>query len=136
MAYVWLIDNARLSLVSTYAYVNPVVAVVLGILLHGDNVSDAQVLGGAIVVVGVGKVVTAKWRSRAQPSDLPELQRDAHPSRDHHRRPAPGGERVVAPRGCAGTGAACCAMAMAGLSRRGPPDHGHVRCRGCTLRIS
>ncbi|MEO6822598.1 MAG: EamA family transporter [Candidatus Nanopelagicales bacterium] len=73
VAYVWLIDNAPLSLVSTYAYVNPVVAVILGIALHGEKVSSALLLGGAIVVVGVGMVVTAERRTRNDLRDLPEI---------------------------------------------------------------
>ncbi len=73
VAYVWLIDNAPLSLVSTYAYVNPVVAVILGVLLHGENVSSALLFGGAIVVVGVGMVVTAERRTRNELHDLPEI---------------------------------------------------------------
>lgn len=73
VAYVWLIDNAPLSLVSTYAYVNPVVAVILGVLLHGETVSSGLLLGGAIVVVGVGMVVTAERRSRAELRELPEF---------------------------------------------------------------
>lgn len=59
-AYVWLLHNAPLSLVSTYAYVNPVVAVVLGALILSEPVTAAILLGGAIVVVGVGLVVTAE----------------------------------------------------------------------------
>lgn len=71
VAYVWLIDNAPLSLVSTYAYVNPVVAVVLGVVLHGEHVSTALLVGGAIVVVGVGMVVSAERRGK---DDLSEVR--------------------------------------------------------------
>ena len=35
-AYVWLLANAPLGLVSTYAYVNPVVAITLGVLFRGE----------------------------------------------------------------------------------------------------
>ncbi len=59
-AYVWLLHNAPLSLVSTYAYVNPVVAVFLGALLLSEPVTVAILLGGGIVVVGVALVVTAE----------------------------------------------------------------------------
>ena len=38
-AYVWLLANAPLGLVSTYAYVNPVVAIVLGVLFRGEQLT-------------------------------------------------------------------------------------------------
>jgi drug/metabolite transporter (DMT)-like permease len=72
VAYVWVLGNAPLSLVSTYAYVNPVVAVALGVLLHGEHITAAMFLGGAIVVVGVVLVVTAERASRLAASDVPE----------------------------------------------------------------
>jgi drug/metabolite transporter (DMT)-like permease len=63
-AYVWLVGHAPLSLVSTYAYVNPVVAVLLGWWILGEQVSIGLLLGGAIVVVGVMLVVSAERMSR------------------------------------------------------------------------
>lgn len=59
-AYVWLLQNAPISLVSTYAYVNPVVAVFLGALILDELVTAAIIAGGAIVVVGVALVVRAE----------------------------------------------------------------------------
>lgn len=59
-AYVWLLQNAPLSLVSTYAYVNPVVAVLLGAVILAEPLTGAIVTGGAIVVVGVALVVQAE----------------------------------------------------------------------------
>lgn len=59
-AYVWLLQNAPLSLVSTYAYVNPVVAVLLGAVILAEPITAAIVTGGAIVVVGVALVVQAE----------------------------------------------------------------------------
>jgi drug/metabolite transporter (DMT)-like permease len=55
-AYTWLLSNAPLSTVSTYAYVNPVVAILLGVLFRGEHVG-AQILVGAAVVVGSVAVV-------------------------------------------------------------------------------
>ncbi|HWG99240.1 MAG TPA: EamA family transporter, partial [Pilimelia sp.] len=55
-AYVWLLHHAPLSLVSTYAYVNPVVAVALGALLVAEPVTAQVLLGGAVIVVGVALV--------------------------------------------------------------------------------
>ena len=56
-AFVWLLGNARLSLISTYAYVNPVVAVLLGSLFRDEPLTAAVVVGGAVTVAGVVLVV-------------------------------------------------------------------------------
>jgi len=59
-AYVWLLAHAPISLTATYAYVNPVVAVLLGALVLGEPITAAVVAGGAVVVLGVGLVVTSE----------------------------------------------------------------------------
>jgi drug/metabolite transporter (DMT)-like permease len=56
-AYVWLLANAPLGLVSTYAYVNPVVAVTLGVIFRGETLTWRLVIGAAIVVLAVAAVV-------------------------------------------------------------------------------
>jgi drug/metabolite transporter (DMT)-like permease len=56
-AYVWLLANAPLSLVSTYAYVNPVIAITLGVLFRGEHLTWRLLIGAAIVVVAVATVV-------------------------------------------------------------------------------
>jgi drug/metabolite transporter (DMT)-like permease len=52
-AYVWLLRNARLSLVTTYAFVNPVVAVALGALLLGESFTIRSAGATVAVVLGV-----------------------------------------------------------------------------------
>ncbi|WP_246005017.1 EamA family transporter [Nocardioides marmorisolisilvae] len=59
-AYVWLLGNAPISLVATYAYVNPVVAVILGALILDEPVTPAIVIGGAIIVVAVAVVISVE----------------------------------------------------------------------------
>lgn len=59
-AYVWLLHTAPISLVATYAYVNPVVAVALGALFLSEPVTAAVVLGGLIVVAGVAVVIATE----------------------------------------------------------------------------
>jgi drug/metabolite transporter (DMT)-like permease len=59
-AYVWLLQHAPLSRVSTYAYVNPVVAVLLGALLLGERITTITVLGGAVILVAVAVVIRAE----------------------------------------------------------------------------
>jgi drug/metabolite transporter (DMT)-like permease len=63
-AYVWLLHNAPLSLVSTYAYVNPAVAVALGAVLLSEPVTGRVLLGGAVIVVGVALVVSVERPAR------------------------------------------------------------------------
>ncbi|QES56442.1 EamA family transporter [Streptomyces venezuelae] len=59
-AYVWLLQAAPLSLVSTYAYVNPVVAVALGALILDEALTWPILVGGAIVVAAVGVIVSTE----------------------------------------------------------------------------
>ena len=59
-AYVWLLGNAPISLVATYAYVNPVVAVVLGALILDEPITSAVLVGGAVIVAAVAIVITAE----------------------------------------------------------------------------
>ncbi len=72
-AYVWLLGNAPISLVSTYAYVNPVVAVVLGAIVLGEVVTGSMVVAGLVIVVGVALVVSTERvrKSRAVPDEEP-----------------------------------------------------------------
>ncbi|WP_229784217.1 EamA family transporter [Pilimelia anulata] len=71
-AYVWLLHHAPLSLVATYAYVNPAVAVALGALLLAEPVGPRVLAGGAIIVLGVALVVsTERRRPRTPPPDDP-----------------------------------------------------------------
>ncbi len=64
-AYVWLLSVAPISLVATYAYVNPLVAVFLGWLILSEAVTAAIVLGGAVVVAAVAVVVSAERRPKS-----------------------------------------------------------------------
>ncbi len=65
-AYVWLLRSAPLSLVSTYAYVNPVVAVILGALLIGEGLNGRVVIAGGIIIAAVALIVVARNRAAAQ----------------------------------------------------------------------
>ena len=61
-SYAWLLRNAPLSLVSTYAYVNPVVAVALGTVFLGETLSARTIIASAIILVAVAIIVTARSR--------------------------------------------------------------------------
>ncbi|CAN5806066.1 drug/metabolite exporter YedA [soil metagenome] len=52
-AYTWLLQNAPISQVATYAYVNPVVAVVLGALVLDEQLDVAMILGAVMIVASV-----------------------------------------------------------------------------------
>jgi drug/metabolite transporter (DMT)-like permease len=56
-AYVWLLDNAPIGTVSTYAYVNPVVAIALGALVLHESITWTIALGAALVLACVALVV-------------------------------------------------------------------------------
>ncbi len=69
-AYTWLLQVAPISRVATYAYVNPVVAVALGWLILGEEISLPMLVGGAIIVLGVALVVRQE-PARRRPASLP-----------------------------------------------------------------
>jgi drug/metabolite transporter (DMT)-like permease len=50
-AYVWLLQNAPISKVATYAYVNPVIAILLGAVILSEDVT-LTILAGAVIIVG------------------------------------------------------------------------------------
>jgi drug/metabolite transporter (DMT)-like permease len=65
--YVWLLDTAPISLVSTHAYVNPVVAVLLGWVWLGESITWPVVVGGAVVLVAVGLVMAERRPAPDEP---------------------------------------------------------------------
>jgi len=71
-AFVWLITNAPMSLVSTYAYVNPVVAVFLGALILNEAITSDVVIGLSIVLGGVVLVVSGERRTRLKLNEQPQ----------------------------------------------------------------
>jgi drug/metabolite transporter (DMT)-like permease len=73
-AYIWLLDHVPTSKVSTYAYVNPVVAVFLGWLVLHERVDRFILAGSAIVVLSVILVTSAKVKHRSMPQDLPAVE--------------------------------------------------------------
>ena len=63
-AYAWLLQNAPISKVSTYAYVNPVVAIFLGWLVLDEVVTATTIVGAAIIVASVALVVRTETPRR------------------------------------------------------------------------
>lgn len=62
-AYVWLLKVRPAAQVSTYAYVNPVVAVLLGVFFGGEHMTMIQISGLAIILVSVLLINLAKARA-------------------------------------------------------------------------
>jgi drug/metabolite transporter (DMT)-like permease len=73
-AYVWLIHHESPTKVGTYAYVNPVVAVVLGYLFAGEALSFRTIVGTALILVSVVVITTTP---RRQGSNLPQTSESA-----------------------------------------------------------
>jgi drug/metabolite transporter (DMT)-like permease len=86
-AYAWLLRNARTSLVATYAYVNPVVAVTLGWLVLDERVTVRTLAAGALILGAVALIVTARDRPEADREAAPESSPPA-PGRTPDRRRA------------------------------------------------
>jgi drug/metabolite transporter (DMT)-like permease len=70
-AYVYLLKVCKPSTVSTYAYVNPVIAVLLGWLILGEALSARMVWGAAVVLAGVVIITMPAFGTRSAVSRLP-----------------------------------------------------------------
>lgn len=74
-AYVWLLASAPIGLVATYAYVNPVVAIALGVLFRGERLTWTLGIGAVVVVSAVALVV------RQESTDVPDEPGGPEPPR-------------------------------------------------------
>lgn len=77
-AYSWLLKNARPSMVATYAYVNPVIAVLLGWLIAGEAMTG-QMLVGAGIVVGSVVLITSQNTSERE-NEIEEIHESVGPT--------------------------------------------------------
>jgi drug/metabolite transporter (DMT)-like permease len=59
-AYIFLLKNTRPALATSYAYVNPIVAVGLGALLGGESISPARVAAMLVILLGVAFLTRAR----------------------------------------------------------------------------
>ena len=66
-AYVWLLHHAPLGTVATYAYVNPVVAIGLGVLILDEQITWRIALGAAIVLASVAVVLRRESDASVEP---------------------------------------------------------------------
>jgi drug/metabolite transporter (DMT)-like permease len=78
-AYVWLIHHESPTKVGTYAYVNPVVAVIVGYFLGGETVGPRTLLGTLLVLVSVIVITTTRSTKTAAPPLATPVQELAEP---------------------------------------------------------
>jgi hypothetical protein len=71
-----MLRAAPLPLVATYAYVNPVVAVILGSLVLGEAIEPRTVLAGGVIIFAVALIVTARGRM-TRPREVDAGERSA-----------------------------------------------------------
>jgi len=71
-AYVWLLDRVPAPRVATYAYVNPIVAVLLGWAILGEALTPRMGAAAAVIVAGVVLITTAGTRLRKPPQARPD----------------------------------------------------------------
>jgi drug/metabolite transporter (DMT)-like permease len=100
-AYIWLLGNADLSLVTTYAFVNPVVAVILGAVILGEPFTIRSAIATGAVVAGVVLMIRQQRDSPrpppSPPADLMRLTGD-HPGVAHRSLRADDGRGSAAKR--------------------------------------
>ena len=58
--YVWLLKVAPLPLIATYAYVNPIVAVILGAIVLQEPITPRTLVAGAVIIFAVALIITAR----------------------------------------------------------------------------
>lgn len=63
-AYVWLLHNVRPALVASYAYVNPVIAVILGVIIGNEHFGGRDLLAMAVILAGVVVLTLARTRAK------------------------------------------------------------------------
>ena len=73
-SYIWLLRHVPSSKVSTYAYVNPVVAVFLGWLVLHEPLDRYILMGSAIVVASVILVTSAKITTKTVAEEMPAVE--------------------------------------------------------------
>jgi len=72
-AYLYVLKHARPALATSYAYVNPPVAVLLGILLAGEHLGSFDLAGMAVILLGVMVITLGRARGK-DPSSSPRLR--------------------------------------------------------------
>lgn len=72
-AYIYLLEHVPTPKVATYAYINPIVALILGALILHERVDGFMLAGTAIIIASVALVNTSKLRGQPQETKLNEV---------------------------------------------------------------
>lgn len=72
-AYLYVLKHARPAVATSYAYVNPPVAVLFGVLLAGEHVGPYDLAGMAVILLGVGVITLVRPRNKAGRSVRPRF---------------------------------------------------------------
>jgi drug/metabolite transporter (DMT)-like permease len=78
-AYSWLLRNVRPVLATSYAFVNPLLAVALGALLAGEALGWATLVAAPAVAIAVALAVTARGKPRGRARPVPARLTDSMP---------------------------------------------------------
>lgn len=70
-AYAWLLEHVQGPLLSSYAYVNPAVAVALGSVFAGERIGGAQIAAGLVILASVALLVFSR-APKAPPEPVPD----------------------------------------------------------------
>ncbi|MBW3625190.1 MAG: EamA family transporter [Armatimonadetes bacterium] len=70
-AYVWLLKNTPLALASSYAYVNPVVAVILGWAVAGEPLTPRTLLAAGVIIMAVVLITTQRSQEPLNEEEVP-----------------------------------------------------------------
>ena len=74
-AFQYLLRHARASVATSYAYVNPVIALALGVFFGGEKLDMPSVVGAAIVLGGVALVIRSRTAETVRPLAAPPMNR-------------------------------------------------------------
>ena len=68
-AYVYLLKHVAVTKVSTYAFVNPVIAVLIGVAAFGERLAPAELAGMVLIIAAVAMVILSRTKGEPAPSD-------------------------------------------------------------------
>lgn len=75
-AYMYLLKNVRPAAATSYAYVNPAVAVMLGIVFAGEHIGVAECLAMTVIISAVVLIGLPQWRKRPALEQKPEQEQE------------------------------------------------------------
>jgi drug/metabolite transporter (DMT)-like permease len=70
-AYTYLLKNVRPALATSYAYVNPLLAVLLGVQIAGEHITNMEITAMIIILAGVMLLIGGQWRAQTAAEKKP-----------------------------------------------------------------